>query len=121
MIVFIGRCGYDSAAKHFFERGKNMQQLRDVFEKLYEPAETKRLLLRLQGHWIETPEQLIATIATAEGKAGMCRLLEIPEAELDELISKLTEGMDTEEIKKLQSDQPGGERGLRLPDEEANG
>ncbi len=98
-----------------------MQQLQSVLEKQYESEKSERLLVCLQGHWIETPEQLIAAVATAEGKGGMCRLLEIPEAELDELISKLTEGMAPEEIQKLESDQPGGERGLRLPDEEANG
>ncbi len=97
-----------------------MQHLRDAIEKLYELAEAERLLVCLQGHWIETPEQLIAAVATDEGKAGMCRLLEMPEAELDELILKLTEGMDPEEIQRLQSDQAGGERGLRLPDEETS-
>ena len=98
-----------------------MQRLRNILEKQYEHAETDRLLVCLQGHWIETPEQLIAAVATAQGKAGMCRLLEISEAELDELICKLTEGMDPEEIQRLQSDQPGGERGLRFPDKETNG
>ena len=98
-----------------------MQQLRSLLKKKYETTVTERMLTSLCRHWIETPEQLIAAVATAQGKAGMCRLLEISEAELDELICKLTEGMDPEEIQRLQSDQPGGERGLRFPDKETNG
>ena len=79
-------------------------------------ALTTEQIDRLKEHWIETPEQFLAAVATEEGKAGMCRLLALDGAQLDACSKELSKGLPPGALERLQSTRPGGELGAMLPE-----
>jgi hypothetical protein len=72
----------------------------------------------LKLHWIETAEQVLATAATAEGRAGLKALLSFDDASLEALLATLTAAVGPEVAKRLQQAVPGGARGLVLSEEQ---
>ena len=77
-------------------------------------------IARLKEHWIETPDQFIAAVATEEGKAGMCRLLALDELQLKACVKRFVKGFSPDVVKRLQSTRPGGELGAILPKQPAD-
>ena len=76
---------------------------------------TPEQIARLKEHWIETAEQFLSSVATEEGKAGMCRLLELDESQLADCANQLGQGLAPELLEELRSTKPGGELGAILP------
>ncbi|MBP8132368.1 MAG: hypothetical protein KA184_22550 [Candidatus Hydrogenedentes bacterium] len=75
-------------------------------------------LAALSAQWIESAEQVLAIAATAEGRAGLCRLLGMAEEPLAALLAQLRDMVGPEAAARLETPAPGGPLGARRPDED---
>ncbi len=69
----------------------------------------------LKEQWIETPEQFLSVVATQEGRAGLCVLLALDEERLQDCVKRLSDGLPSDVVERLQSPQPGGQLGVIWP------
>jgi hypothetical protein len=89
-------------------------------ESVFADVLTAEQVDRLREHWIETIEQFLSAAATDEGRAGMCRLLDLTELEFANCARRLAEGLPSDIVEGLKSTRPGGELGANLPQQAAD-
>ena len=68
-------------------------------------------LAMLGKNWIESADQIVAMTASAEGRSGLCDLLQIPMEELEAILKQLVKSMDAEDVERLADRTPGGKLG----------
>lgn len=79
---------------------------------------TAEQIQRLRGRWIESVEALAALAGSAEGAAGLTRLLEITEEQFQRLLQEIGGSLGPEETARLSHPSPGGRTGVILTEQQ---
>jgi len=77
-----------------------------------------RQLQALKSRWITTINAFVAAAATKEGRAGLCRVLDVKLEVLDDILRDACDSLGEERYRQLLAPRSGGPTGALLDDDQ---